>query len=109
LWIAECGFRVWDWLPKPSITRIEAFGAIFLVRLVVWVVSVAVRGSKAICDRFRGFWIAELGLGNGDLGLRNGEWGMGIWDCGMVSKTVCNAFTGVYRRFLGAGGMSGRL
>ena len=44
LWIAECGFRVWDWLPKPSITRLEAFRDTFLVRLVVWVVSAAVRG-----------------------------------------------------------------
>jgi len=51
----------------------------------------------------------DFGLRNWDWGMGNGEWGMGIWDCGMVSKTVCNAFTGVYRRFLGAGGMSGRL
>ena len=34
MWIAECGFRVWDWLPKPSITRLEAFRDTFLVRLV---------------------------------------------------------------------------
>jgi len=88
MWIAECGFGIWDFGVKCSITRLEARGATFLVWVVCLVVSVAVRGSKAISARFRGFRIAEWGLW---IGFQNALWrvwrrlqpfsrcGYGVW------------------------------
>ena len=49
-------------------------------------------------------------MGIWDCGMGNGEWGFGIAEWFLKpSVTRLQAFTGVYRRFLGAGGMSGRL
>ena len=73
--IWDLGFGIWDlgFGLKCSITHLEAFRAIFLVRLVCLVVSVFVRGSKAIPARFRGMWNVECGMWNVECGMWNVE------------------------------------